>query len=156
MFFRPRLSTNVPIPGTGLGLTDLCLLEVVGALRCYQGLGLFSDGLGANFTQNLHQNQVVNSEALFFQGNYRINEQWTVTAGIRYTQEEKDFFAAQSYLVPLAQSRLPVEQWAINAAGELDVFDESTECSLTLQRSITTLRVSKKQRLNWIPQPTRL
>ena len=126
----PGLSTNAPV-APGLGLTDLCLLELVGALRCYQGLGIGSAGLGANFTQNLHQNQVVNSEALFFQGNYRINEQWTITAGIRYTQEEKDFFAAQSYLVPLAQSRLPVEQWAINAAGELDVFDDSTDWSET-------------------------
>ena len=124
----PGLSTNAPV-APGLGLTDLCLLELVGALRCYQGLGLGSAGLGANFTQNLHQNQVVNSEALFFQGNYKINDKWTITAGIRYTREEKDFFAAQSYLVPLAQATLPVEQWALNAAGQLDVFDGSTDWS---------------------------
>ena len=126
----PGLSTNAPV-APGLGLTDLCLLEVVGALRCYQGIGIGSTGLGANFTQNLHQNQVVNSEAFFFQGNYRINEKWTVTAGIRYTREEKDFFAAQSYLVPLALARLPVEQWAIDAAGNPDVFDESAKWSET-------------------------
>ncbi|MEQ9452478.1 MAG: TonB-dependent receptor [Pseudomonadales bacterium] len=122
----PGLSTNAPV-APGLGLTDLCLLELVGALRCYQGVGIGSAGLGPNFTQNLHQNQVVNSEAMFLQGNYRVSEKWTVTAGIRYTREEKDFFAAQSYLVPLAQARLPVEQWAIDAAGNPDVFNGSTE-----------------------------
>ncbi len=124
------LSTNAPV-APGLGLTDLCLLEAVGAIALLPGVRLGSAGLGANFTQNLHQNQVVNSEALFVQGNYKVTEKWTITAGIRYTREEKDFFGAQSYLVPLAQARLPVEQWALNVAGELDVFDDATDWSET-------------------------
>ena len=126
----PGLSTNAPV-APGLGLTDLCLLELVGAIRCYQGVGLGSSGLGENFTQKLYQNQVVNSEALFFQGNYKITDKWTITAGLRHTREEKDFFGAQSYMVPVAQARLPVEQWAINAAGDLDAFDGSSDWSET-------------------------
>ena len=128
----PGLSTNAPVPGVpGLGLTDLCLLELVGALRCYQGVGMGSAGLGANFVQNLHQNQTVNSEAVFFQGNYHLNEKWTVTLGVRYTQEEKDFYAAQSYLVPLEKARVPVSEWARDKDGNLDVFDDKTDWSQT-------------------------
>ncbi len=127
----PGLSTNAPTMAPGLGLTDLCLLELVGALRCYQGVGIGSAGLGANFTQNLHQNQVVNSEALFFQGNYHLDEKWTVTLGVRYTQEEKAFFAAQSYLVPLENARIPLEEWAIDKDGNLDVFDGKQDWSET-------------------------
>lgn len=122
----PWAALGQPARAGNAGFTDLCLLELVGALRCYQGVGLESAGLGDNFTQNLNQTQVVNSEAIFFEGNYRINEQWGVTAGIRYTKEEKEFSGAQSYLVPLAQARIPVEQWAINAAGNPDVFSDST------------------------------
>ncbi len=126
----PGLINNAPI-APGLGFVDLCLLEALGALRCYQGVGFGSAGLGENFTQNLHQNQEVNSEAIFFQGNYHINDQWTVTLGVRHTREEKEFFAAQSYLVPLEFALIPVEQWAINAAGEPDVFQGKQDWSET-------------------------
>ena len=114
-----------PLPGNA-GFTDLCLLELVGALRCYQGVGLGSAGLGDNFTQNLFQNQEVNSQAVFFQADYSINDQWTVTAGVRWTREEKEFQGAQSYLVPLAQARIPMEQWARDLNGNLDLFDDGT------------------------------
>lgn len=116
----PGLNTNAG------GATDACLLELIGALRCYQGVGLQSDGLGDNFTQNLHQDQTVNSEAIFFQGNYRLTEKWTITGGLRYTREEKEFTGVQSYLVPLAQARIPYQQWALNAAGDLDAFEDTS------------------------------
>lgn len=132
----PGLSTNadtgipfavfgIPIPGNA-GLTDLCLLELVGALRCDQSVGFASAGLGADFTQLLYQKQKVNSQAVFFQGDYDITDKWTVTAGIRWTREEKEFTGAQSYLAPLSRAGASVDEWAINLAGEPDIFDDST------------------------------
>jgi iron complex outermembrane receptor protein len=116
----PGLDVNEPV-APGLGLTDLCLLELVGALRCDQSVGLGSAGLGDNFTQLLFQEQDVNSQAVFFQADYNITEKWTVTAGLRWTREEKEFVGAQSYLAPLERAGLPVEEWAINAAGQPDL-----------------------------------
>lgn len=37
--------------------------------------------------------QDVESSAVFFQGTYRFNDEWSVTAGVRYTKETKDAFA---------------------------------------------------------------
>ena len=121
----PFAALGIPLPGN-VGLTDLCVLEGLGALRCDQSVGLASSGLGANFTQLLYQKQKVNSQAVFFQGDYDITEKWTVTAGIRWTREEKEFTGAQSYLAPVSRAGLPVEQWAINLAGDPDIFDDST------------------------------
>ena len=132
----PGLSTNadqgipfaafgIPLPGTA-GLTDLCLLELVGALRCDQSVGFGSSGLGENFTQLLFQEQDVNSQAVFFQTDYDVTDQLTLTAGIRWTREEKEFRGAQSYLAPVSRAGLPAEEWAINLAGDLDIFDDGT------------------------------
>ncbi|HEY5647328.1 MAG TPA: TonB-dependent receptor, partial [Pseudomonadales bacterium] len=132
----PGLSTNadtgipfavfgLPIPGNA-GLTDLCLLELVGALRCDQSVGFASAGLGPNFTQLLFQEQDVNSQAVFFQADYHLTDKWTVTAGIRWTREEKEFRGAQSYLAPVSRAGLPAEVWAVNLAGDLDIFDDGT------------------------------
>ncbi len=37
------------------------------------------------------QQQETTSVAAFFSGDWQINDQWTITAGIRWTEEEKDF-----------------------------------------------------------------
>jgi len=121
----PFAAFSIPIPGNA-GLTDLCLLELVGSLRCDQSVGFASAGLGPNFIQLLFQEQDVNSQAVFFQGDYDVTDKWTVTAGIRWTREEKEFKGAQSYLAPVSKAGLPPEVWAINLAGNLDIFDDST------------------------------
>lgn len=38
------------------------------------------------------QNQKTESKAAFFSGDYHFNEDWTLTVGARYTEEEKNFF----------------------------------------------------------------
>jgi iron complex outermembrane receptor protein len=50
---------------------------------------------GAGFTEDTlstnGQEQQTESIAVFFSGDWNINEQWTLTAGLRWTEEEKDF-----------------------------------------------------------------
>ncbi|MEP5765557.1 MAG: TonB-dependent receptor [Halieaceae bacterium] len=62
-------------------------LDLIGAITGVPG--------GAGFTPNTvaynGQNQNTESYAGFAQADYSINEQWTLTAGVRYTYEEKDF-----------------------------------------------------------------
>ncbi|MDA1075411.1 MAG: TonB-dependent receptor [Proteobacteria bacterium] len=119
----PGFANNAPV-APGLGLTDLCLLELVGTLRCDQAVGLGSAGLGDNFVQKLHQDQEVESEAVYFQGDWLINDQWTLTAGLRWTKETKDFVGNQSYLAPV--SRAYIDNY-VNFAGQPDVADLSEE-----------------------------
>ena len=42
-------------------------------------------------TGRLKQSQQTESVAAYFQGDWHINDAWTATLGLRYTQEEKDF-----------------------------------------------------------------
>lgn len=50
---------------------------------------------GAGFNPNTlatnGQEQETTSIAAFFSGDWNINDQWTITAGVRWTEEEKDF-----------------------------------------------------------------
>jgi len=50
------------------------------------GAGFNPNTLGAN-----GQSQQTESIAAFFSGDWNINEQWTITAGLRWTEEKKDF-----------------------------------------------------------------
>lgn len=62
-------------------------LDRVGAITGVPG--------GAGFTENTlstnGQEQDTESIAVFFSGDWHINDQWTLTAGLRYTEEDKDF-----------------------------------------------------------------
>ncbi len=125
----PFADLGVNLPGNA-GVVDLCLLEIesdprVGSTRCDQSVGLGSSGLGTDFTQLLFQEQDVNSQAIFFQGDYDVTEKWTVTLGLRWTREEKEFVGAQSYLAPVSSVGLPATVWAQNLAGEFDAADLS-------------------------------
>jgi iron complex outermembrane receptor protein len=62
-------------------------LDRIGAITGVPGgAGFTPDTLATN-----GQEQQTKSTAAFFSGDWNINEQWTVTAGARYTYEEKDF-----------------------------------------------------------------
>ena len=62
-------------------------LDLVGAITGVPGgAGFTGDTLLTN-----GQAQETESTAVFFSGDWNINDQWTITAGARYTREEKDF-----------------------------------------------------------------
>ena len=86
----------------------LCQAGAFGALRCDDGIDgtTAGSGLGANFTQVLFETQETTSHAVFGSVDWEFVENWTVTLGLRWTKETKDFRAAQSYLTSVARSRL--------------------------------------------------
>ncbi len=84
---------------------DLCRAGVFAPLVCDTG-STPGQGLGPNFVQKLYQEQDTTSKAIFAQADYRVTDKLTLTAGVRYTDEEKDFVGYQSYLAPLARERV--------------------------------------------------
>jgi len=62
--------------------------------------------LGDVVTQILYETQETTSIAGFFQLDYTFAEDWTVTAGLRWTEEKKDFKAGQAYLSNVERQRL--------------------------------------------------
>ncbi len=85
----------------------LCQLGAFGALACDQGInGVSPAGLGPKFTQVLFETQETKSVAVFASADWEFVEDWTLTLGIRWTTEEKDFKAGQSYLTSVARSNL--------------------------------------------------
>lgn len=53
------------------------------------------DRLGNDFGQNIYQSQEAKSQAVFGQLDYDITERLEVSLGLRYSKDEKDFFARQ-------------------------------------------------------------
>ena len=86
-------------------------------------LGLTSVTPGANVTQILYEQQDTDSVAAFAQVEWQFVEDWTLTAGLRWTREEKDFIAGQSYLSNEERQRLR------NFPGYSDLDNEWTEVS---------------------------
>ena len=56
-------------------------------------------------SQILFETQETTSIAAFAQADWRLTEKWTLTAGIRWTEEEKVFSAGQAYLAPSNRER---------------------------------------------------
>tara|TARA_Y100000591_G_scaffold310433_1_gene312755 strand:- start:251 stop:1639 length:1389 start_codon:yes stop_codon:yes gene_type:complete len=48
--------------------------------------------------QILYSTQKTESKAAYAQADWSITDRWTLTGGVRYTEEEKDFYAGQAYL----------------------------------------------------------
>jgi len=75
------------------------------ALRCDSGLPTgvtpFDD-----VTQILYETQETTSIAAFSQVDWTFLERWTLTAGVRWTEERKDFKAGQSYLSNVERQRM--------------------------------------------------
>ncbi len=55
--------------------------------------------------QILYETQETTSYAAFAQVDWEFAENWTLTAGLRYTREEKDFVAGQAYLTTAERQR---------------------------------------------------
>ena len=86
-----------------LGLVGACQAGVFAPLYCDPHPSL-AGGLGDGFAQVLNEEQVTKSLAFFAQADWEFVENWTLTAGIRWTEEKKTFGAAQAYLTSLARS----------------------------------------------------
>jgi iron complex outermembrane recepter protein len=79
----------------------LCNQGVFGALRCDPGLSKI-DGL---VTQILYETQETTSTAIFAQMDYDLSDSLTLTAGLRWTEEEKHFIAGQAYISNVERQR---------------------------------------------------
>jgi len=103
------------------GIWGACTVGALAPVWCDSGLS--SIPLGETVTQILYETQETTSYAAFFQMDYRFAEQWILTAGLRWTREEKDFIAGQAYLSNVARQR------ARNFPEYADLSQEWTETS---------------------------
>jgi iron complex outermembrane receptor protein len=78
-----------------------CWGGAFGNIKCDTGASL--TGLGDPFDQRLYETQETKSYAGFAQADWEFIENWTLTAGVRYTDEKKDFTAGQAYLAPVSR-----------------------------------------------------
>ena len=90
--------------GTAAGW-DACQEGAFAPIACDLGV---EDGLNVTglLHQILYETQETTSIAAFAQGDWQFAENWTLTAGIRWTEEEKVFRAGQSYLTSSDRERL--------------------------------------------------
>ena len=101
------LTNNTWLPGSGEGQPsplEQCWAGAFGNVRCDTGASLA--GLGAAYTQRLLEEQETESIAFYAQGDWEFAENWTLTAGLRWTRETKDFMAGQAYLAPIDRQRV--------------------------------------------------
>jgi iron complex outermembrane receptor protein len=105
------------VPGLVDGSVPLFLCQnagALGALRCDPNVE--GPGLGPGFLQKLYQHQEVNAQSLFGSIDWKLSDKTTLTTGLRYTREEKEFWAGQAYFTPL--SKVNVDEFAnIQGAG---------------------------------------
>ena len=111
------------------GLYAACL---AGAFTVACDEGLTSIPLGTEVAQVLYENQDTTSIAVYGQMDYRFNEKWTATAGVRWTEEEKDFIAGQAYLTTKAREWLRNFPTAFGDNGYADLLEEWTDTSVKL------------------------
>lgn len=73
-------------------------------LRCDSGI---TDGIPAGdiVTQILYETQETTSIAAYAQADWTFAKDWTLTAGLRWTEETKDFIAGQAYLSNVERQR---------------------------------------------------
>ena len=110
------------------GLYAACL---AGAFTVACDEGLTSIPLGTEIVQVLYENQDTTSKAAYAQMDYRFNEKWTLTAGIRWTEEE-DFIAGQAYLTTKERETLRNFPTAFGDNGYADLLEKWTDTSLKL------------------------
>ncbi len=103
------------------GLYGLCLAGAFSPIACDDGITNVT--AGENVYQILFETQETTSVAAFAQVDWQFAEQWTLTAGLRWTREEKDFIAGQSYLTSGDR------QWLRNFPEYADLDNEWTETS---------------------------
>ena len=116
----PDLGVALGVPAlAGVdGLTG-CKIGVFAPTSCDQGL--------TDLTQDIHQilyeTQETTSTAVFGQMDYDLTDDLTLTAGVRWTKEEKHFIAGQAYLTSADRERLR------NFPAYADLTNEWTEVS---------------------------
>lgn len=83
-----------------------------GATRCDSDVLASGDGnspgtgLGPKLTQRLYETQETTSFAFFTQADWEIIEDLTLTVGVRWTKETKDFRAGQAYLSSVERNKI--------------------------------------------------
>jgi iron complex outermembrane recepter protein len=87
-------------PGTRTA-EEATIVALFGNTRCDTGASLA--GMGDPFDQRLYETQETKSYAYFAQADWEIIDHLTLTAGVRYTDEKKDFTAGQAYLAPVSR-----------------------------------------------------
>ncbi len=114
----------------------LCQGGAFAPIACDKGLdGGVADG--ADVTQILYETQETTSIAAFSQVDWTFLEAWTLTAGLRWTEERKDFKAGQAYLSNVER------QWLRNFPEYADLDnvwrDVSPKLGLSYQLNDTSL-----------------
>lgn len=108
--FEDNVWLNPALQAANPGLTplDVCLgpnrAAVFGNVNCDPGAGTAPYGPG--FEQRLNSNQETTANAVFAQVDWTFAEDWTLTVGLRWTNEEKEFRAGQAYLAPLSRANI--------------------------------------------------
>jgi len=82
--------------GPGVSGLTLCQLGAFAPVFCDSALT--DNDIAGNITQILYETQETTSIAAFVQADYSLTDDLTLTAGVRWTREEKDFVAGQAYL----------------------------------------------------------
>ncbi|MBT6185064.1 MAG: TonB-dependent receptor [Betaproteobacteria bacterium] len=82
------------------------------------------DRLGNDFGQNIYQSQDAKSQAVFGQFDYDITERLEISLGLRYSKDEKDFFARQFCIKADADRHL--QNWDTCVHGAQYSDDEKT------------------------------
>jgi iron complex outermembrane receptor protein len=108
-----EVAPGVKIPAGPAGVTGLqaCIDAswIFNPTQCDSGLTTADAQAiagGATVTQILFEAQETTSLAAFAQFDYSLTDDLTLTAGLRWTREEKDFIAGQAYLSTVARERL--------------------------------------------------
>ena len=106
---------------------DACRANLLGAVRCDATIGPRpvegSGGFGPKPIQRLFETQETTATAYFVSVDWAFAPKWTASAGIRYTDEKKDFQAGQAYIGPQAS------QFARNFPGFANLDNDWQEVS---------------------------
>ncbi len=84
-------------------LWQACIGGAFSPINCDSGITGVAPG--QDVTQILYETQETESIAFFTQGDWQFADKWTLTAGVRWTEEKKDFLAGQSYLSNVERQR---------------------------------------------------
>ncbi|MBC8270622.1 MAG: TonB-dependent receptor, partial [Gammaproteobacteria bacterium] len=127
---------NPDLGGPGVSGLDVCKAGGFAPVACDQGMT--AEGVA---TQNIHQilyeTQETISTAVFAQMDYDLTDALILTAGIRWTKEEKDFIAGQSYLT--TADRETLRQFPEYADLEQEWTEVSPKIGLTYKINDTSM-----------------